>query len=348
MPEQLRTILSIRFSAMGDVAMTIPVMQQVLEQNPDIQIVFVSNKNWGALCEGIPRLIFFPADLKGAHKGFRGLYELFQAIRKRWKIDAVADLHQVLRSQILRSFFRLTGCQIAVINKGRAEKKALARPEEKVLLQLTSTIERYATVFGQLGLSLTINDRKPVFARQALTEEIMAITGAKNGDKWVGLAPFATYKEKTYPLEKMEEVLAALVKHPGTKVLLMGGGAAEVMQLTSLAIKYPDAIVVAGRFYLPEEMVIISNLDVMISMDSANMHLASLFGVPVVSIWGATHPFAGFLGFGQSEANIVQLESLSCRPCSIFGNKPCFRGDHACMEWIPPAAIVDKVVRVAG
>lgn len=348
MPEQLRTILSIRFSAMGDVAMTIPVMQQVLEQNPGIQIVFVSNRNWRALCEGIPRLIFFPADLKGEHKGFKGLYKLFRAIRKNWQIDAVADLHHVLRSQIVRTFFRLTGCPVAVIDKGRAEKKALARPEEKVLLQLTSTIERYATVFRQLGLSLTINTTKPVYPRQELTTEMEAITGPKNGDKWIGLAPFATYKEKTYPLEKMEEVLAMLVKRSGTKVLLMGGGAAEIAQLTSLAIKYPDAVVVAGRFYLPEELVIISNLDMMISMDSANMHLASLFGVPVVSIWGATHPFAGFMGFGQSEANIVQLESLSCRPCSIFGNKPCFRGDHACMEWIPPTAIVDKVVKVAG
>jgi ADP-heptose:LPS heptosyltransferase len=348
MPEQLRTILSIRFSAMGDAAMTIPVMQQVLEQNPDIQIVFVSNKNWGPLCAGIPRLIFFPADLKGAHKGFKGLYRLFKAIRKSWKIDAVADLHHVLRSQIVRTFFRFTGCPVAVIDKGREEKKALARPEEKVLMQLTSTIERYATVFRQLGLSLTINTTKPPFTHQQLTSEIMAITGPKNGDKWVGLAPFATYKEKTYPLDKMEEVLAVLVKHPHTKVLLMGGGAAEVAQLTALAIKYPAAVVVAGRFYLPEEMVIMSNLDVMISMDSANMHLASLFGVPVVSIWGATHPFAGFMGFGQSEANVVQLESLSCRPCSIFGNKPCFRGDHACMEWIPPAAIVDKVLKVAG
>ena len=348
MPEQLRTILSIRFSAMGDVAMTIPVMQQVLEQNPDIQIVFVSNKNWGALCEGIPRLIFFPADLKGAHKGFKGLYKLYKAIRKSWKIDAVADLHHVLRSQIVRTFFRLTGCPVAIIDKGRAEKKALARPEEKVLLPLTSTIERYATVFRQLGLSLTINATRPVFPRQPLTAELMAITGPKNGDKWVGLAPFATYREKTYPLGKMEEVLAALVKRPGVKVLLMGGGAVEIAQLTTLAIKYPEAVVVAGRFKLPAELAIISNLDVMISMDSANMHLASLFRVPVVSIWGATHPFAGFMGFGQSEANTVQLESLSCRPCSIFGNKPCFRGDHACMEWIPPAAIVDKVVKVAG
>ena len=348
MSEKLRTILAIRFSAMGDVAMTIPVMQQVLEQNPGIQIVFVSNRNWSALCTGIPRLIFFPADLKGTHKGFKGLYRLFREIGQAHKIDAVADLHHVLRSQIVRTFFRLKGRKVAAIDKGRAEKKALARPEEKVLMPLTSTIERYAAVFRQLGLPVTIHPKRPVFGRQELTAAIQEVTGPRNGDKWIGLAPFATYKEKTYPLAKMEEVLASLVKKKRTKVLLMGGGAAEVTQLTALAVKYPEAVVVAGRFRLPEEMAIISNMDTMISMDSANMHLASLFGVPVVSVWGATHPFAGFMGFGQTDDNAVQLESLSCRPCSIFGNKPCFRGDHACMEWIPPTAIEEKVTKVIG
>jgi ADP-heptose:LPS heptosyltransferase len=337
MSDKLRTILAIRFSAMGDVAMTIPVMKGVLDANPDLQIVFVSNKNWGALCAGIPRLIFFPADLKGAHKGFKGLFRLFRSIRKAYHIDAVADLHQVLRSQIVRAFFKLSGKPVAVIDKGRAEKKALDRQENKILQPLTSTIERYAQVFRQLGLAVDLSTTPPVFPRHP-----------KGSDKWIGLAPFATYREKTYPLDKMEAVLAVLVQKPGTKVLLMGGGASEVAQLTALAAKYPAAVVIAGRYSLPEELVVISQLDVMISMDSANMHLASLFGVPVVSIWGATHPFAGFMGYGQSMDLAVQVENLSCRPCSIFGNKPCFRGDHACMEWLPPAAVVAKVLTVAG
>lgn len=337
MADKLRTILAIRFSAMGDVAMTIPVMKLVLDVNPDLQIVFVSNKNWGALCAGIPRLIFFPADLKGAHKGFKGLFRLFRSIRKSYRIDAVADLHQVLRSQIVRTFFKLSGKRVAVIDKGRAEKKALARQENKILKPLTSTVERYASVFRQLGLTVDLTATPPVFPRKS-----------KGSDKWIGLAPFATYREKTYPLDKMEVVLAALVQQPGTKVLLMGGGATEVAQLTALAVKYPAATVIAGRYTLPEELVVISQLDVMISMDSANMHLASLFGVPVVSIWGATHPFAGFMGYGQSMDLAVQVDDLPCRPCSIFGNKPCFRGDHACMEWLPPAAVVAKVLTVAG
>ena len=85
-----------------------------------------------------------------------------------------------------------------------------------------------------------------------------------------------------------------------------------------------------------------SHLDVMISMDSSNMHLASLTDTPVVSIWGATHPFAGFLGWRQTTDNAIQI-SLDCRPCSIFGNKPCLRGDYACMQNIAPETIVEKV-----
>ncbi|MGN7822772.1 glycosyltransferase family 9 protein [Chitinophaga sp. 22536] len=337
------TILVTRLSALGDVAMTIPVMKQVLDENPQVQIIFVTNKNWGALCAGIPRLVFFPADVKGAHKGVPGLYRLFRSISRQYRIDAVADLHNVLRSRIVRTFFRLTGKPVAAIDKGRAGKKALTRKENKILEPQTSTIERYAIVFRQLGLHCTMGTR-PVFAPRPLPERVLAVTGAKDARPWIGLAPFATYREKMYPLAKMGMALAALVKDGTCRVLLFGGGKAEVGQLNELAARYPQAMSVAGRFTLEEELALISQLDLMISMDSANMHLASLYGVKVVSVWGATHPYAGFMGYGQSEQHAVQITDLTCRPCSVFGNKPCFRGDHACMEWIKPEQITEKVI----
>jgi ADP-heptose:LPS heptosyltransferase len=85
-----------------------------------------------------------------------------------------------------------------------------------------------------------------------------------------------------------------------------------------------------------------NQMDLMVSMDSANMHLASLVNTPVISIWGATHPYAGFYGFNQDESNAIQID-LPCRPCSIFGNKPCCRGDYACLRQITPEMIVKKV-----
>lgn len=338
-----QTILALRFSALGDAAMTIPVMRQVLAENPAVNIVFVSNKNWGALCKDIPRLTFFPADLKGRHKGVPGLYRLFREIRKQHRIHAVADLHQVLRSKIVRTFFRFSGAPVAVIDKGRAEKKALTRQENKILQPLTTTIERYAAVFRQLGLQCNMAQAQVKIAPLPLNDRITSITGPVAPGSWIGLAPFATYREKMYPLQKMEQVLAQLSQH---KVLLFGGGAAEVAQLSALAARYPNTVVIAGRFTLEEELAIISHLQLMISMDSANMHLASLFGVPVVSVWGATHPFAGFMGVGQTLDRAVQIDDMECRPCSVFGNKPCFRGDHACMEWITPERVLEKVGQV--
>jgi len=81
------------------------------------------------------------------------------------------------------------------------------------------------------------------------------------------------------------------------------------------------------------------------SMDSSNMHMASLVGTPVVSIWGATHPYAGFMGYGQSITNGVQTD-LECRPCSVFGDKPCWRKDLACMNNIDIDEVLMKVSQV--
>ncbi len=99
----------------------------------------------------------------------------------------------------------------------------------------------------------------------------------------------------------------------------------------------------SGKLNLTEELNTIAELELMISMDSANMHLASLMGTRCISIWGATHPYAGFLGFGQSEDDVVQVKDLSCRPCSVFGDKECYRGDWACLEEFDIQKVVDRV-----
>jgi len=160
----------------------------------------------------------------------------------------------------------------------------------------------------------------------------------------IGVAPFAAHQGKIYPLDRMETVVAALSRR-GDKVYLFGGGAHEVAILEDWAAKYPNVECVAGKLSMAEELELIRSLKVMISMDSGNMHLASLVGTRVVSIWGATHPMAGFLGVGQKEEDCIQRE-LPCRPCSIYGNKPCRFGDYRCMD-ITPEEIVKHVGDIA-
>jgi ADP-heptose:LPS heptosyltransferase len=336
--QQLKHILVIRFSAMGDVAMTVPVIKNLLQQYPDIHITFVSNAFFAPLFEGLERVNFHPAYLKDQHKGIPGLYRLYKELKKDNKFEAIIDLHNVLRSQITRTFFQLAGYKVAVIDKGREEKKELTRKENKVLHQLSSTHERYATVFRETGFDFKLNTVEPVYSKQSLPSSVQSIFD--EGKKVIGIAPFAQHKEKMYPLEKMKEVVTSLSMN--NNVLLFGGGQYETAILQQWEKEIKNVFAVAGKFSFKEELAIISSLHIMLSMDSANMHLASLYKIPVISVWGATHPFAGFYGWAQNENNIVQVD-LECRPCSVFGNKPCFRGDNACMHMITTNRIIQKI-----
>lgn len=110
--------------------------------------------------------------------------------------------------------------------------------------------------------------------------------------------------------------------------------------MNSWAEKYPQVTNASFELAsLEKEMILMSHLNVMISMDSANMHLAAICNTPVVSVWGATHPYAGFMGWNQRYDDTVQTD-LPCRPCSIYGNRPCYRGDFACMNNITLETIV--------
>jgi ADP-heptose:LPS heptosyltransferase len=331
-------LLVIRFSALGDIAMTVPVIRQVLDQHPALQITFVSEKKMAPLFHGIPRLEFAGYDIRHEYKGVGGLYRLFRQLSSGKKINAVADLHNVLRTKILGYLFRVSGLQVEQIDKGRAGKKALTSRTNKIIRQQKTTVQRYADVFDKLGFPVTLpgfQERRKLPVVPAVEQILSKSPGIK-----IGLAPFAKHREKMYPLEEMEKVVHKLTQK-GYSVFLLGGGKEEASKLKKWENLYPGAINSAGLFSFAEELVLISQLHLVISMDSANMHLASLFGVPVISIWGATHPFAGFLGFGQQEENIIHAD-LSCRPCSVFGNKKCYRGDWACMTMINPRVIIEK------
>ena len=332
-------LLVFRFSAMGDVAMTVPVIMQLMDQYPDLKITFVSEEKFMPLFTGLPRLDFFGADIRSTYKGITGLYKLYRQLKKRKHIFSVADHHNVLRTKVLSFFFRLSGIKVTAIDKGRKEKKLLAQKNNKHLVQLEPTFLRYAKVFSGAGFPVSISTIQKRI-KLPVDKSVQELVSSNDKIK-IGIAPFAKHKEKMYPVDEMEKVIAALIT-TGYKLFFFGGGANETNQLVQWEKEYTGTVNVAGKLSLEEELVLISRLDLMISMDSANMHLASLYGVPVVSIWGATHPFAGFYGFGQNPENIVQAD-LYCRPCSVFGNKKCYRGDWACMHMINPIQVVEKV-----
>ena len=335
----IKHILVIRFSAMGDVAMTVPVIKALAIQNPDLKITYASRPEFAEFFKGIPNLTYFAANLNNDYKGFQGIFRLFKTLKKLKKFDSLADLHDILRTKILRKLFGLSGLTYAFIDKGRADKKRLTQYPGKLLQPLKPTVERYADVFRKLGFRISLDYqlvKKPV----PLTNQILEISGTKF-TPWIGIAPFAKHKGKIYPLEKTEEVIKIL-SQKNVKIFLFGGSALEDEICRKWQQTYTAVVSTVRRLTMEQELLLISHLDVMMSMDSAGMHLASLEGVPVVSVWGATHYFAGFLGYGQSTDNIV-ADDLACRPCSVYGDKPCFRKDYACLNHIDPQTIADSI-----
>ena len=318
-------ILAYRFSAFGDVAMAAPVIKEFLRQNPDAEVIMVSRRIFADLFSGIERLQFHGIKVDD-YKGLRGMRQLSTELCDLYSPNAVADLHDVIRTKMLNVFYKKRGIKVAKIDKGKKEKERLTDVNNLNKHPLRSTVERYADVFRSLGFTVD------------LPHTVQPIAQEKSG---VGFAPFAQHRGKMLPLEKSFELVRLISQKE--KVYFFGASGAEAELLETWQKRLPNTVNLAGKLSLEEELGAIAKLRVMISMDSANMHLASLVGTRAVSVWGSTHRFAGFLGYGQSEADVVEVKDLTCRPCSAFGDRPCYRGDYACLNELRVQQIIEKL-----
>jgi ADP-heptose:LPS heptosyltransferase len=299
---------------MGDVAMTVPVLRALTTQYPELKITVVTRAFFKPFFQDLKNVSVYTADFKGKHKGVLGLFKLSKEL-KALRFDVVADLHNVLRSKILKFFF--FGKKVVQLNKGRAEKKALTSGAS--FKQLKTTHQRYAEVFEALGYSLNLSD--PAFSKpKPLSQELKAFIF--NVDfKTIGIAPFAAHDSKMYPLAQMERVIEELSQN--YNIILFGGGKKEVEILDQFEARFNNVKSVAGKLNLENELALISNLDLMLAMDSGNAHMAAMLGKKVITIWGVTHPFAGFAPFNQPKdfALTADREEYPLIPTSIYGNK---------------------------
>jgi ADP-heptose:LPS heptosyltransferase len=335
-----------RLSAMGDVAMTVPVVRALANQYPELKITVISRPFFQPFFNGIPNLHFFPFDEKERHKGIVGLWRLFQDL-KPLHIDAFADLHNVLRSKVLRTLFSLSGKKTAFVDKGRAEKKALTRAENKIFQPLTTMFERHQLVLESLGFPIDLS--RPQFPAKAKISEPELTTIVAQSKKLIGIAPFAQYDSKVYPLDLMQEVIDTLAQNQEHTILLFGGGQNEKEQLQSLVGNKTNVLNMAGKIPFQEELNLISNLDVMLSMDSGNGHIAAMLGVPVVTLWGATHPYAGFLPFNQTLDNalVSDRNQYPNLPTSVYGNKKVAGYENAMRTILPEqvVALIESILK---
>lgn len=348
MGSQSNNILVLRFSAMGDVALLTPVLRSFLHAFPSHYLTVATRPKFSVLFQGQDRLTCFPADVDSSYKGFIGIFRLFIALRKS-NPALVIDLHDHIRTRIIGFLFWCMGVSVVRFNKGRKEKKLITQKQNKVIATLPHTVERYKEAFSRAGFSFSLLP-SPHFniSKESLdqTERWLQSQGLVKKEMWLGLAPFAAHKSKIWPLENYSELIREIKSKKPVKFFLFGGGKSEIDFFVELQKTFPqDCIVVAGQLTLAQELALLAKLDKMIAVDSSNMHLAALLGIPTITIWGGTHPDVGFAPFGNHEEIKIQIptEILSCRPCSVYGKDTCHRGDFACMNRIKAVEVASKI-----
>lgn len=337
-------ILIIRLSSIGDVAMTIPGVYSMAKSYPSDTFTILTQTFL------IPVFINKPSNVqvlgintKASENKLGGLVRFASALIG-YQYDKVIDLQDNFRSRIICLFFRLKRVPVYVINNTKKERKKLTRQHHKELKPLRPIMDEYADAFYRAGFVFE-ESFTSLFDEKEISRYIPQDVIEKKEDYWIGIAPFAKHRGRAYPIDYMEKVVETLSKRGDITLFLFGGRGYEEAVLEQWAYQYPKVKSVVGRYSLDSELALISKLDLLICMDSANMHFASLVGTTVVSIWGATHPYAGYYAYRQDRENRIQLD-LPCRPCSIYGQRKCYRGDWACMIQLLPEMIVEKVIKV--
>lgn len=320
-------ILIIRLSALGDVAMTIPAIYSLARTYPDMKITVATRAFFGRLFVNRPaNVAVIPVDTTGRHAGIKGLWRLIGEL-KQLRPDMVADFHDSLRSRTIDIAMRSAGIPVAMIDKDRRNRRRLTHRGSNAPVQQTPYTERYINVLRQLGLNPE--------------QDFSGLFTIPKKSGCIGIAPFARYSTKTYPPELMEKVAAHFADN-GLKVYLFGSKGSEADMLRQWETAHPGCIAMPGRLSIEQELELMASLPLMVTMDSANMHMASLAGTPVISVWGSTTPHCGFMGYGQSPDNAIVL-GLACQPCSIAGKPECPRSHFNCMRMISPDTIINRI-----
>lgn len=346
----IRTILVIRFSAMGDVLLLVPVMKSLIQACPGLTVTLATRPKFAPFFAGIDGLNVFHADVDVTYRGIRGMRALFKALKRRSDYDMIFDLHDHIRTMILRTFFRISGHRVIVFRKGRKEKKAFVRKNNKITHPLPHTVERYREAFLRAGLAFEIQSgpylNADVESRRSVSNWLAKLD-LKKKEKWIGIAPFAMHVSKIWPLQNYGPLMARLLGKMPVHYFLFGGGESEIKFFLGLKEKFKDqCTLVAGQLKIQDEIALLEHLDLMVCVDSSNMHLAALTHTPLLTIWGGTHPDVGFSPYRYSSVSIEQIsrDDLPCRPCSVYGKETCLRGDFACLNWIAEELISSEIL----
>jgi|694.fasta_scaffold36101_5 ADP-heptose:LPS heptosyltransferase len=330
-----KKVLILRFSALGDILISIPLIRKVALDNPSVHFCYATDNKMTVFTKDIDNLEIIPIDFKNKYKGICGIIKWARHINFT-SFDLVIDIHDVLRTKILKLLFNLYQIKVIVFDKGRKEKQNLINSKDSIKLPLKLQIDRYAEVFMNSKLLSGKTKFDPLHLNISEKSQIVSI----------GLAPFSKHESKMISLKILEEVVSSF-KDTNVKFYIFGFGENEKKAAFEVFSKYDHCEIIINSLSFEQEVQEIQNLDLMVTMDSANSHLSALFAIPTITIYGPTHPFLGFWPLFQPIENCItpNLNHFPELPVSIFG-KDIPKKYHNVINTIKSDVIIDRINQI--
>lgn len=318
---QSKKILIIRFSSIGDIVLTSPVIRCIREQLK-AEVHFVCKKVFS------DTLIHNPY-LTRLHTFDKDVNEIYSQLKSE-KFDFVIDLHKNLRSARLK---RTLGVKSFSFDKINFRKFLAVRLKMTAVLPDQHIVDRYFDAAKPLGV---INDNKPLDYFISENDKVDVSTLYLNGsEKFIALVAGGSYFTKQIPLNKLEEFCARI----NLPVVVLGG-VTDKQVADKLKERYPAIVNLCGALSLNQSASVINQASWVISSDTGLMHIASAFNKPIISVWGNTIPEFGMSPYLPNKSNVVlEVKGLNCRPCSKLGYHKCPRGHFKCMNEIDTSLV---------
>jgi lipopolysaccharide heptosyltransferase II len=330
-------ILVVRFSSMGDIILTTPLLRALRARHPAASISFLTKRSFAPLLSDNPAL----TDLIVLERG-QSLASVAGTLRAQ-KFTHIVDLHGTLRARTLR--FLVPG-RWRGYRKRRIEREILIIFKRNVYRDDVPEPERYFEAAE--GLDVVPDGGPPeVFTSaeaSARSQAWLAAAGLGGSRPLVAVAPGAAHFTKRWPVESWRQ-LVALLAEAGLDVAVVGGADYAAECAVIAAGGGDHAASSAGRFGLQETAALLRSAAVSVSGDTGVMHMATATRTPVVALMGPTVAAFGFYPY-RARARVLERD-LACRPCSRQGGARCPLGHHHCLREIDPGSVAAAVQEFA-
>lgn len=336
MARDRQRILILRLSALGDCVLASAVVDALHRRLPDADLSFLIKKAYAPLFEEDPRVervIPYRVETEGA----TGLLRVVRELR-RMDFDLLVDLHGTPRSVLIGL---LAGAKTRTVwNKQRLQRELFVRFHRG---NVTPVVERYLECAAR-GVGIRLSGSPTIVVSSGASaglDDRLAGLGIGPAEEIALVCPGARHSTKQWIIEGFADVASQVAACYGLRTVLAGDasdrGACAAVR-SSLAGGAADF---SGQLSLGELIALVGRSRLVVCNDSAPMHIATSLGVPVVAVFGPTHPGLGFAPVGEG-ANVVRLD-VSCSPCSLHGDRKCHRSRRVCMEDLTIDHVMSKV-----